>query len=306
MRYVLLSVLVFLGVSVYFYKQEEKRDSIGFTQSDNHSQAVLDRTTIERPDYSKSVISSDPIDTLNPADPDEIFPGQGGFFYRSINDISHDPALLQQLKEDLDNFKKHGSIGKGRTTIEFENTQELKEALSRKGINSIVDGLAFNPVHLVNVAGSGFVMIGADDQGKMISGRGWNGFFQSFEERATGRQIELSESQIETQLGDETEIIEEFINDKVGDVRASVQVMKDGEGNDVYSIQWNDGDRSFTLNTKSFSRGEAMALSAVVLDRYRMLPYRGWKTPYALDPNNPLHRIAIQRDQQRLNLKPQR
>lgn len=301
MRYVLLLVLVVFVVSAYFHKYGEERDSRPLHQPEIQSRTASGRIATDRLDFANPFVSADPIDALNPADPDEIFPGRGGFVYRSIDDISHDPELLKQLREDLNNFRKYGSLGKGKTTIEFEKTQDLKESLNKKGINSIVDGLAFNPVHLINVVGSNYAMIGADDQGKLISGRGWNGFFQSFEDASTGRQIELSESQIETLLGDETEVIEEFLNDKVGDIRASVQAMKDATGNDVYSIQWDDGDRSFTLNTKALSKQEAMALATLILDRYRLLPHKGWKTPYVLDPNNPLHRIAIQRDQQRTN-----
>lgn len=305
MRYFFFALLVISGALLFL---NEDKDGQGIDTAAQHSLNTYTPSAVAEPartELSRQIAASDPIESLNPADPDETFPGLGGFTYRSINDVSHEPALLKQVKEDLDNFKTYGSIGKGKTTIEFENTQDLKEALSKKGISALINGLAFNPTQISNIAGSSFSMIGADDQGKMIPGRGWNGFFQSHEDTANGRQLELSESQIETLLGDETEVIEEFLNDKVGDVRASVQVMKDDHGRDVYSIQWNDGDRSFTLNTKSFSREESMALASTILERYRLLPHKGWKTPYFLDPNNPLHRIAIRRDQQRTSTKPQ-
>lgn len=305
MKYLAFLLILILGASLYFFEHEEDQELIEQQKNVSSNQSALDTLKINAPNFSNTA-ATDPIETLNPVDSDETFPGRGGFVYRSINDLSHEPELLKQLKEDLDNFKKYGSIGKGKTTIEFERTKDLQESLSKKGITSIVNGLAFNPTQIVNVAATEFSLIGADDQGKVIPDRGWNGLFQSFEDSATGRQIELSESQIETLLGDETEVIEEFLNDKVGDVRASVQVMKDSGGSDVFSIQWDDGDRSFTLNTKSFSREESMALATTILERYRMLPYKGWKTPYVLDPNNPLHRIAIQRDLQRTITKPQK
>lgn len=306
MRFYFLTVLAIFGVSLYFYDAENGRRIDAHSQKSSKAHASSEIAEITKTEIGEKYVASDPIDSLNPVDPDETFPGQGGFVYRSINDANHEPELLKQVQEDLDSFKKYGSIGKGKATIEFESTQDLKDALSKKGISALINGLAFNPTQIQNIAGSSFAMIGADDQGKMIPDRGWNGFIQSYEDSATGRQLELSESQIETLLGDETEVIEEFLNDKVGDVRASTQVMKDEQGRDVYSIQWNDGDRSFTLNTRSFSKEDSKALATMILERYRLLPYKGWKTPYFLDPNNPLHRIAIRRDQQRTNTETKR
>lgn len=303
MKYWVLALLVVSGALLYFFENEEYQDFSNLLKTAESIQPSLGRAKVAEPNSTSATRLPDPVESLNPVDPDDIFPGNGGVVYRSINNSNHDPELLKQIREELENFQKYGSIGKGKTTIEFEKTQDLKEALSKKGINSLINGLAFNPTQISNIVGSEFSMIGADDQGKMIPGLGWNGFFQSFENGSTGRQIELSESQIETMLGDETEIIEEFLNAKVGDVRASVQAMKDERGNDVYSIQWDDGDRSFTLNTKSFVKEDSLALATVILERYRLLPHKGWKIPYALDSNNPLHRIAIQRDQQRMGEK---
>lgn len=308
MRYFFLALLVIFGVSFYFYEFEDE-DVYSFDTHDRNSmKAYAPEGVAEtaRAESSKRDGSSDSFESLNPVDPDETFPGQGGFVYRSILDSNHEPGLIEQVKQDLDSFKRYGSIGKGKTTVEFESTQDLRESLDKKGIAALLQGLAFNPTNISNIAGPSFSMIGADDQGKLISGRGWNGFFQSYEDISTGRQLELSESQIEMLLGDETEVIEEFLNDRVGDVRASVQTMKDEQGRDVYSIQWNDADRSFTLNTRSFSKDDSRALATTILERYRLLPFKGWKTPYFLDPANPLHRMAIQRDQQRLNAKPAR
>lgn len=251
-------------------------------------------------DFTRPVLANDPIENLNPVDPDETFKGRGGFVYRSIDELEVDPALLKQLRGELENFRNFGSVGKGRVTIEFERSDALRDALSKKGLNNLLNGLAFNPVHMTNILGPGFALTGADDQGKLVTQRGWSGLFQSLSESGTGRQVELSELQVETKLGDQTEIVTEFLNDQVGDVRASVQSMKDASGNEVYSVQWSDGDRAFTLNTKLFGRSEAVELAAQVLTRYRQLPYQGWKTPYVLDPNNPLHRIAIQRDTQKV------
>lgn len=250
-------------------------------------------------DFALPSLASDPIDNLYPVDPDETFNGRGGFVYRSIDELSSDPALRNQLRSELENFRNFGSVGKGLVTIEFERTESLRDSLSKKGLNNLLNGLAFNPVLLTNILGHDFTLTGADDQGKLVTQRGWSGFFQSLAETGLGRQIELSELQIETKLGDQTEIITEFLNDKVGDVKASVQSMKDSSGSEIYSVQWSDGDRAFTLNTKMFSRSASVELANQVLTRYRQLPYQGWKTPYVLDPNNPLHRIAIQRDAQR-------
>ena len=235
-----------------------------------------------------------------PVDVDEIFTREGGLSYRSIDQLIHNPDLVKQLREDLENFKKYGSIGKGQVTIEFSTTQDLKDALNQKGLTTVMSELAIKPVSIATILGDEFRLVGANTQGKLISTRGWNGFFQTLTDDQSGRQVELSEFQIETRLGDSTEIVTEFLNDMVGNTPAFVQTMKDRDDKNVYSIQWSDGDRSFTLNTKSFDKADSLALASSVLDQYRLLAHEGWKTPYFLDPSNPLHRLAIQRDQQRV------
>jgi hypothetical protein len=223
----------------------------------------------------------------------------GGFIYKSMQDVSADSLLVEQLREDLDNFQKYGSIGKGKTIIEFEAVKERAASLEKKGLDSLLQGLAINPVQLADILGPDFSLIGADDQGKFISNKGWNSFIQIAESGTSGKQVELSEFQIESQLGDTTEVIEEFLNGNVADVRAMIQTMKDPAGKMVVSVQWNEGERSFTLNTKSFTLKESTDLAAEVLKQYRSLPHNGWKQPYVLDPDNPLHRIAIQKNRQK-------
>lgn len=236
---------------------------------------------------------------MNPLDPDELLTGPGGYVYKSVHDITGDPVLVEQLREDLENFQKYGSIGKGKPTIEFEAVKDRAASLERKGLEALLQGLAFNPIQLSKILGPDFSLIGADDQGKFISSKGWNSFIQIAESGTTGKQVELSEFQIESQLGDTTEVIEEFLNGNVADVRAMIQTMKDPAGKMVVSVQWNEGERSFTLNTKSFTLKESTDLAEEVLKQYRSLPHNGWKQPYVLDPENPLHRIAIQKNRQK-------
>ena len=228
----------------------------------------------------------------------DILPiGGGGILQKSIEELRRDPRLVEVLRKDLDAVNAHGSISKGLQTIEFSSTNSLKESLVRHGEASLIDDLAFVPVLMMSVLGSRFELIGADTHGKLIGGRGWGGYVQSLADGHSGIQIELIELQIESALGDTVEVVTEFLNDKVGGVRAFVQKVKDGVGADVYSIQWSDGERSFTLNTKSLARSESLAMASVILERYRGMPHQGWKSPYVLDSENPLHRLAIQRNQ---------
>lgn len=300
MRYIVAILALVALVILYLITGGVGPNILGETELHPAGQGLkTDRASTPRnEDLFKPKLDHDPVDDLFPADPEEIFEKPSGIAYKSIDQLEYEPELMKQVREELDNFRKYGSIGKGLTTIEFAKTQDLKESLNQKGLHSILNGLAFNPVHMTSILGSEFKLVGANDQGKLINGRGWNGYFQALSDENAVRQIELSESQIETKLGDGAEVISEFLNEKIGDVPASVQAMRDAEGRDVLSIQWSDDERMFTLNTKSFEKPEALALATSVLERYRLLPYQGWKSPYILDPSNALHRVAIQRDRQ--------
>lgn len=290
-----------LGVALYFFISPRMNDA-GIANPDSTSVTVdfplRDHIGLGNADR---LHSTEELTTSHlPVDVDEIFTREGGLSYRSIDQLIHNPDLVKQLREDLENFKKYGSIGKGQVTIEFSTTQDLKDALNQKGLTTAMSELAIKPVSIATILGDEFRLVGANTQGKLISTRGWNGFFQTLTDDQSGRQVELSEFQIETRLGDSTEIVTEFLNDMVGNTPAFVQTMKDRDDKNVYSIQWSDGDRSFTLNTKSFDKADSLALASSVLDQYRLLAHEGWKIPYFLDPSNPLHRLAIQRDQQRV------
>lgn len=43
----------------------------------------------------------------------ELVEGTPGIGFRSIEQLDDDPALMQQMQEDLENFRRYGSIGKG-------------------------------------------------------------------------------------------------------------------------------------------------------------------------------------------------
>ncbi|MEZ5645659.1 MAG: hypothetical protein R3E99_10965 [Burkholderiaceae bacterium] len=170
----------------------------------------------------------------------------------------------------------------------------LKDALNEKGLESMVSGLALQPTLLSGLAGEKFDLVGANEQGKLIPDRGWAGFFQYAENQKSGRQLELSELQIETESGDSVEIIKDFINGSVGNVPASIQRMKDGTGLSVISVEWSEGSRSFTLNTKSISETETMEIARQIQSQYRSLPNQGWQKPYRPDTQKPLHRVITQ------------
>lgn len=137
--------------------------------------------------------------------------------------------------------------------------------------------------------------------GKFIQGKGWNRLMQSANDPLTGRQVELIENQLESKIGDNVEIFTEFMNTNVGNVKATISTMKNSNGEIVYSIQWADKERTFTLDTLSFKKEEALALAEAILENYRRLPNDGWKTPYVLDPKNPLHRRLLKESADQVN-----
>jgi len=97
------------------------------------------------------------------------------------------------------------------------------------------------------------------------------------------RHVELSEEQLETELGDSADSITEFNSALVGNTPAFLQTMKDENGNNVHSIQWHDGERVFILITKNFEESSVVSMAKQIQDNYRMSPHGGWKTPYRLD-----------------------
>jgi hypothetical protein len=230
-------------------------------------------------------------------DVEEVFQGPMGLTYRTFDQLEYEPELLTQIRKEIEDFKQHGSSGNMLVTWQFSATEDLKNVLNQKGLYTLLHGLAFEPVQLTRLVDPGLKLVGAEDHNKLIPSKGWTGFVQSLEDTSSGRGVEFSETQLETQLGDSEVIIEEFLNDRVGDVRASVQVMKDDQGRMVHSIEWAEGERTFKLHTRLISREESLSLAGQILAQYRSLPYQGWKTPFVLDPNIPLHRLAIQRQQ---------
>lgn len=222
----------------------------------------------------------------------ELVEGTPGIGFRSIKQLDDDPALMQQMQEDLENFRRYGSIGQGRVTTEFTATDELRKALEANGLPSMLAGLAFQPVLLSDLLPGEVSLIGAVEQGKMVADLGWAGLFQSALHKDGVRQLELSEVQQEFEVGDSVEVIKEFINGTVGDVPATIQRMSDEQGASVFTIEWSEKGRSVSLSTKAYEEAEALELARRIQQRYRELPYAGWRQPYRLDPQRPWHRMA--------------
>ena len=251
--------------------------------------------------HETSIVSqNEAYENLPEVDLNEIFSRNRGIHYRSIEEIDYDHTLMKMLREALHNFKQFGSTSGGKVTTEFANAESLKESLSQKGEHAILHGIAINPVQLANILGPSFQLVGANDQAKFIPNLGWSGYVQFLSDATNNRHVELSEEQLETELGDGADSIIEFNNALVGNTPAFLQMVKDENGYSVHSMEWHDGERVFILATKNFVESSVVSLAKQIQDSYRMLPHGGWKTPYRLDPSNPLHRLAIQRNQQEL------
>lgn len=286
---------------VYFLNNSDSVDTAfhekGFTtpKVESYQNKLNDNKTINILSQSNLGENIFVLDNLAPTGREDR-----GIIYRSVNELS-DLELKKQIKLEIENFNRYGSVSKGEVTIEFAATDDLKNNLRKKGVSSIKNELAFNPVSLVDSIDSNFVLVGADTMGKFIQGKGWNRLMQSANDPLTGRQVELIENQLESKIGDNVEIFTEFMNTNVGNVKATISTMKNSNGEIVYSIQWADKERTFTLDTLSFKKEEALALAEAILENYRRLPNDGWKTPYVLDPKNPLHRRLLKESADQVN-----
>ena len=180
MKYFVSAALVFFLVSLFLLVGDGLSGSAEDKDGQLHSKFIKPSEVrgSSNGDPKLTVAEKNKIDDLLTIDVDEIFPNPSGFVYRSIDELDHDDDLMRQLREDLANFKKYGSIGKGKITVQFSNTKNLMEVLEKRGLQSILNGLAFNPVQISGILGSGFLLVGADDQGKLISDCGWSGYFQ--------------------------------------------------------------------------------------------------------------------------------
>jgi hypothetical protein len=209
-----------------------------------------------------------------------------GVTYKTMAEHDFPPDLRNQLMRELEQFKATGSAHGGKVTTEFSNTEDLKENLEKKGIEKLKNGLAFIPIDLGLILGEKYQILGANDQGKFIDGKGWGGFFQIYKDKFSAEMVELSESQLETQVGDGVQAILEFVNYKIAGYNATVESIRSDKGEYIFTIQWFVGERTFNLSTKNLSKQQAIEVAEKITSQFKTLPNGGWKVPYELDVNS--------------------
>lgn len=209
-----------------------------------------------------------------------------GVTYKQLADIEMPIELRNQLTRDLELFKSTGSMSGGKITTEFINIDDLKENLEKKGLDKIKSGLAMTPVNLGLILTNSYRMIGANDQGKFIGEKGWLGFFQIYKDTNSESMVELSEAQIETEMGDSVQEIIEFVNYQISGYNATIQSLKSDKAEYIFTIHWSVNERTFHLSTKNLSKQQAIETAEKITAQFKTLPNGGWKVPYELDVNS--------------------
>ncbi|TFZ04372.1 hypothetical protein [Ramlibacter rhizophilus] len=214
--------------------------------------------------------------------------------------IRYVPLALQNLPDGwrddlaakLAALHETGSMSRGKLTHEFLSMDYMAENLRKHGLGKLHTQLAISPTDLQAVLGPAFQLLGADVQAKQVLDRGFSGFFQVLGNASTDVLVELSERQVDVPGGDGLVIAPEFNNTQVGASPATIESLSDERGAPVRNLQWATGDRTFHLSTKGLSTAEVLLLAQSVASRFTQMPFEGWRKPYALDVENPLHRIS--------------
>ena len=206
--------------------------------------------------------------------------------------------VRHKILEELRNLRETGSTSGGRKTHEFAQTDYLSRQLQAKGYDSLVRDLAIIPSNLIGALGGGWELVGADVQAKLVTGLGWSGFGQVVRAPSSNRMVELSEMQFDVLGGDGAVISPEIFNGTVGQHPATIEVVRDDDGSELFTFSWIVADRRFSMSTKGLTRDEAAAVALRISQAREGMPHNGWQQPYEYNEENPLHRYT------RMRMKP--
>ncbi|MEZ5645657.1 MAG: hypothetical protein R3E94_19915 [Burkholderiaceae bacterium] len=119
----MISILVASAFLVAMYRNQDF-----FNQNTDHGNMASDRISHQpsaKEIHAGNKESDDDFNQLQKIKKQDLFEIPGGFHYRSIGQVDYDPVLMESLLQDLENFKKFGSINKGQTDVEFSVTSDL-------------------------------------------------------------------------------------------------------------------------------------------------------------------------------------
>jgi hypothetical protein len=194
------------------------------------------------------------------------------------------PEIRAKALQALKNFKETGSINGGKKTHEFARMNYMSRRLEQVGIADLVSKLAITPIHLAQIAGGDFVLVGADFSGKLIEERGFTGFFQIAQSASDARMVELLQDQREHAAGD-TQIIDPgFINYDVFGYPATLEQLRDTDEAPLINLRWQMRDRRFSMTAKNLQMDDVIVIAQRITEQFKMLPNDGWKKPYVPDP----------------------
>lgn len=222
--------------------------------------------------------------------------GPPGVSYASLEQQDLPDEVREKLGTAAKALKETGSLSGGRRTHEFAYVDHFAQQLREKGWANLMRDLAITPTDLAVALGQGFLLVGADVQGKDIDKLGRAGFFQVYRANSD-RWAELSEEQLDGLTGDGTVISTEMLNDTVGSYPATVEQLMDDAAL-LVNVEWVVNERLMSLSTRNMPKEQALALALRVSQSVEAMPHRGWRAAYEYDDDNPLHRVTRARLQQ--------
>ena len=183
--------------------------------------------------------------------------------YLNLVDSGLPPDELKKLRQDFSNLKTYGSYSQGKVTHEFTNTAKFKAALQRHGsFENVVKHLNFEPTEITSILGNEFKLVGADYSGAFNAGK-YNSLFRSYD-NGLGKRFEINEMYLNAENDVKMTIYNEAINFDIIGNPATLQKLKgsiEAGSKDIYDLDFNVGNRSFSMSAEGFSYSEFVALA---------------------------------------------
>lgn len=179
----------------------------------------------------------------------------------SINEADLPFEEKQILIEKFQNLHKHGSLSAGKITHEFKYTNSYRQELDKVGgYAEIEKQLSFKPTPLDPYIASSLKMIGAMSSGTYTENKGFNSVLRSYES-VDSKKLEINEMYLNPENNISIEIYKESINYYIKNYPATIERLKDVEGNSIINLSWNTKDRNYMLSAQNISELELNVLA---------------------------------------------
>lgn len=127
---------------------------------------------------------------------------------------------------------------------------------------NVVKHLNFEPTEITSILGSEFKLVGADYSGAFNAGK-YNSLFRSYD-NGLGKRFEINEMYLNAENDAKMTIYNEAINFDIIANPATLQKLKgsiEAGSKDIYDLDFNVGNRSFSMSAEGFSYSEFVALA---------------------------------------------